>query len=424
MRFAGLLPPPQARTRQPVPALLRRPVPLALLITACAQLLFAWRMTTPGKLVFDEVHYVPAARALWALYGPINTEHPLLGKLFIGLGISLFGDGPLGWRALSTVAASAVVGGVFALLWLGTRRLRTATLGSALVLLNFTVLVQARIAMLDGFMAAFVVWGAVCLLWAMRGRIAWGRWTAGAVLLGLATACKWAAAPYVAFAGVAFLLLRRPGRWDGLAPLPALSVLGLASASAYFITFTPAFFYASEPLTWRTLIPFQWEMYARQAQVLPPHTYQSDWWSWPLNLRPIWYLYELVDGAQRGILLVGNPAVMWGGLVAVAACAWGWLRTRDVRLGTAAGLWLASLLIWAAIPKSLGFFYYYYLPSIWLAVVIPVALAHWEAQLRYWDELFLALAVGLFIHFYPILAAAPLSGPQGFQRWMWLPSWP
>jgi dolichyl-phosphate-mannose--protein O-mannosyl transferase len=407
-----------------VPAFLRRPLPLALLIAAFAQVLFSWRVTVPGKLVFDEVHYVPAARTLMALAGPANTEHPLLGKLLIGIGIALFGDGPLGWRALSTVAGTAVVAGVFALLWLGTRQLRAAAVGSAIVVLNFTVFVQARIAMLDGFMAAFVVWGAVCLLWAMRGQSAWGRWTAGAVLLGLATACKWAAAPYVAFAGIAFLLLRKPARWEGLAPFPALAVLGGVSVAAYALTFLPAFFYADQALGWRTLLPFQVEMYARQAQVLPTHPYESDWWSWPLDLRPIWYLYEFVDGAQRGILLLGNPAVMWAGMLAVAACAWGWLRTRDVRLGTAAGLWLASVLIWAAIPKSLGFFYYYYLPSIWLGIVLPVAFAHWQARLRYWDELFLVAAAGLFIHFYPILAAAPLAGPQGFMRWMWLSTWP
>jgi dolichyl-phosphate-mannose--protein O-mannosyl transferase len=38
--------------------------------------------------------------------------------------------------------------------------------------------------------------------------------------------------------------------------------------------------------------------------------------------------------------------------------------------------------------------------------------------------MFLVLTAGLFIHFSPILAAAPLSGPQGFTRWMWLSSWP
>jgi len=35
------------------------------------------------------------------------------------------------------------------------------------------------------------------------------------------------------------------------------------------------------------LLPFQAAMYAQQTQVLPPHTYQSSWWSWPLMIRPI-----------------------------------------------------------------------------------------------------------------------------------------
>lgn len=409
-----------------MPAFLRRPLPLALLLALVAELLFAWRLTTPSMLVFDEVHYVPAARTLLALTGPANTEHPLLGKTLIAAGIALFGDGPLGWRALSTLAGTTVVVGIYAILWLGLCRLRPALVGALCVLLNFTVFVQARIAMLDGFMAAFVVAGAACLLWAMRGRgaAAWRRWTAGAVLLGLATACKWTAAPYVAFAGLAFLLLRRPGRWDGIRPIPALAVFGLVSIATYFLTFLPALFYYREPLTLATLIPFQEEMYALQVQVLPAHTYQSSWWTWPLDLRPIWYLYEPVDGAQRGILMLGNPAVMWGGLVAILVCAVTWLRTRNVAAGTSAALWIVSIAIWAAIPKSLGFFYYYYLSSIWLGVALAVAFDVLRDRLRYWDEMFLVLAATLFVHFYPILSAGALSGPGAFQRWMWLPGWP
>jgi len=409
-----------------VPAFLRRPLPLAVLIGALAQALFSWRLSIPTKLMFDEIHYVPAARTLWALEGPANTEHPLLGKALIGLGIALFGDNSLGWRFCSTLAGTAVVVGVFAILWLGLRRTRPAVVGAACVLLNFTVFVQARIAMLDGFMAAFVVTGAACILWSMRsaGAAAWRRWIAGAVLLGLATACKWTAAPYVAFAAVAFLVLRRPGRWDGLHPIAALTALGLVSVATYFLTFLPAFFYAREPLTLATLIPFQLEMYARQVQVLPSHTYQSSWWSWPLDRRPVWYLYEPVDGAQRGVLMLGNPAVMWGGLVAVAVCAWRWLKRRDPAAGGAAALWIGSIAIWAAIPKSLGFFYYYYLSSIWLGVALAAAFDTVRDRLRYWDEMFLVLAATLFIHFYPILSAAALSGPGAFVRWMWLRSWP
>ena len=295
-------------------------------------------------------------------------------------------------------------------------------------MLGFTVFVQARIAMLDGFMAAFVVSAAACLLWAMHGTgpQMWRRWVVGAVLLGLATGCKWTAAPYVAFAGVALVALkhRRPNRWAGMDVIAGLAVLGMVSVATYFLTFAPAFLYGRDPLTLSTLIPFQLKMYAQQTQVLPPHTYQSSWWTWPLDLRPIWYLYEPIDGAQRGVLMIGNPAVIWGGLIAVAACALGWLRTRDVRLGVAAAVWIAGFAVWAIIPKSLGFFYYYYLPSIWLCIAIAVALNRWRVRLAGWDEAYIVLVAGLFLHFYPIISAAPLSGPRAFERWMWLSSWP
>jgi dolichyl-phosphate-mannose--protein O-mannosyl transferase len=410
-----------------MPAFLRRPLPVALLIAFAAQALFAWRVTVPSILMFDEIHYVPAARRLLALDGPANVEHPLFAKTLIAAGIMLFGDNPLGWRALSTLAGVAVVTGVFALLWLGTQRLRPAVTGALCTMLGFTVFVQARIAMLDGFMAAFVVTGAACLLWAMHGAPAQvrRRWTLGAVLLGLATACKWTAAPYVAFAAITLILLKRgrADRWPGMGVVAGVVLLGLVSVATYFLTFAPAFFYANEPLTWRALLPFQLYMYGQQTQVLPAHSYQSAWWSWPLELRPIWYLYEPVDGAQRGVLMLGNPAVLWGGLVAVVACLIGWLRTRDVRAGAAAMLWIMGFAIWAIIPKSLGFFYYYYLPSIWLCIAIPVAFDHWRTRVAGWDEAYLLLVAGLFIHFYPILSAGALAGPGAFGRWMWFSGW-
>ncbi len=405
-------------------AFLSRPLPAAFGIGLLAQLLFCWRLTTPHVLVFDEVHYVPAARMLRSLAGPVNIEHPLLGKTLIALGMTLFGDNALGWRALSTVAASAVVMGVFAILWLLFGRVRTASVGAVLTALNFTVFVQARTAMLDGFMAAFVVTGLAALLWAMRAG-GWWRWLLGSVLLGLAVGTKWTALPYVGFAGLTYLIARwrRPALWPGLHPLAALVLLGGGVALAYLATFWPAFLYADQPLTWRTLLPFQIDMYHRQTQVLPPHTYQSAWWTWPFDWRPIWYLYEFADGAQRGVLMLGNPAVMWGGLIAVLACLAAWVRSGNAKAGGIALLWIGSVAMWAIIPKSLGFFYYYYLSSIWLAIAIAAAFDHWRARLRYWDEAFLALTGVLFIHFYPILGATALKGPGSFHGWMWLKSW-
>jgi dolichyl-phosphate-mannose--protein O-mannosyl transferase len=415
-----------------------RPYRAAAIIGFVAQLLFSFRLTTPHKLVFDETHYVAAARVLMQLSGPSNIEHPLLGKELIALGMLIFGDNSLGWRIMSTYAATAVVLGIFAILWMLFGRVRTATMGALFVVLNITVFIQARIGMLDGFMAAFVVTGIAALLWAMRappGKT-WPRWILGSVLLGLAVGTKWAAVPYIAYAAVALVAIRlrdararrrsiyaalNPGDqtyWPGLPVVPALFALGVVSVAVYSLTFLPAFFYAQFPLTADGFIKFQ-------MQVLPPHTYQSNWATWPLMIRPIWYLYESVDGAVRGILLVGNPAILWGGLIAVGACLYAWQRDGSARMLAVAALWIASYAIWAIIPKSLGFFYYYYLSSIFLALPLAAAFDRFgKGRYAHWDEGFLLLAFCLFVYFYPIIAAMPLSDPQDFRHWMWFPTWP
>ncbi|UUY00187.1 glycosyltransferase family 39 protein [Sphingomonas sp. J315] len=405
----------------------QRPVLLGLLIAAIAQSLFTIGVERPSILLFDEVHYVPAARILLDFSHITNPEHPMLGKSLIALGIHLIGDNALGWRLFSTLFGSATIAGVYAFTLLLTRATRPALFAAIFAMLGQMVFVQARIGMLDIFMGGFLVWAGVAFLAAMHAesRRAWGYWVASALLFGAAVGVKWAAIPYVALTGVAFLWLRYrdPKRFGGMHWLPALAVMGIVSIATYFATFAPAFFYRTDPMTLARLIPFQFEMLALQTQVLAAHNYQSSWWSWPLMLRPIWYFYEPDQGAMRGVLLIGNPVIMWTGLVAVAACWWAGVKQRAVVPLAAAILWTFSLGIWAIIPKSLGFFYYYYLPSIILCVVLAVALNHWRDVLKQRDEWLLVPAVGMFAYFYPIIAAQDLTSTRAFTRWMWLPGW-
>lgn len=422
-----------------------KPWPVAIGIALIAELLFLFRLATPSTPVFDETHYVPAARVLMSLGSPSNIEHPLLGKEIVALGIMIFGDNSFGWRFFSTIAATAVVLGVFWISWQLLGKIRPAVIAAVLTMLNFTVYIQARIAMLDGFMAAFTVLAIGTLLWAAYSPARWTAWrlALAGVLIGLAVATKWAAIPVLGLACLAIpaarmIDARRGGRrlataWGradqphfrGIATIPALLILAGVSLPVYFATFAPAFYFEYLPLTWDQLIPFQFRIYAQQTAPLGVHNYQSSWWTWPFDVRPIWYLYEVTDGAQRGILMVGNPVIMLGGLAAVGACAWlGW-RRRLTAPTIAAALWLATYLPWIIIPKKIGFFYYYYLPSIFLCVALAVALDHvGKGRWRHADLGFTAAALMIFLYFLPIISAAPLSDPLDFRYWMLLPSWP
>ncbi len=65
--------------------------------------LHIFTLSFPSKaFVFDEAYYIPAARDFLNGIGS-NPEHPFLGKAWIALGISLFGDNWFGWRIMPTI---------------------------------------------------------------------------------------------------------------------------------------------------------------------------------------------------------------------------------------------------------------------------------------------------------------------------------
>jgi len=415
----------------------RDPIGWTVLVTLIFAILCAIRLTIPSKPFFDEIHYLPAARAMLELSHPMNIEHPPLGKELIALGIALFGDDPLGWRIMSAAFGTlAVFAGTRALWFASGSRFASIAFGVLLVT-GFPLLVQARIAMLDIFMAGFsmlAMW--MCAAAVREPEKARWRLAIGGAALGCAMASKWNAVPLATLPGLAFLLLRiRDARWQFLtarrgAPIGGMTLaeaglwLGLVPLATYAACYWPFLLFERDSIGPFGLWHLHERMLALQEQLLKPHTYQSVWYQWVGDWRAIWYLYEQVDGAQRGVLMLGNPLTMILGLPAVAWCGWaGLFRRRMDALAVFFG-YAASLGLWIVAAKNVQFYYHYMLASCFLLAALALALDELRRQGRAWlSWLVLAAAALLFVHFWPILSAAPLDGPRAFTYWMWLDSW-
>lgn len=394
------------------------------------------RLGVPSQPYFDEVHYLPAARALLEGEAWLNREHPLLGKELIALGIALLGDNPWGWRLLSTLAGAGALFASMRALWFAAQS-RFAALACGLLLASgFLLFVHARIAMLDGFMVFFLGLAAWQFAGACReperGR---RRLAIAGLALGLALAAKWTAASVAMLPGLAFLgvrwaagrrrllLSRRGGPVPGVTLVEAFVWLGAVPLLVYLLTYLPCYWLEPDEMARRGILGLHRHMVELQANVIEPHPYQSTWPQWLLNWRAIWYLYENVDGAQRGVLLIGNPLTMLAGLPALAWCAWAGIRGRADALAVAL-IFAASLGLWIVAAKPVQFYYHYLVPSMALLAALALALDEW------WKRGHRALPLGVlaascaaFAWFYPILSAAPLAGPQAFAEWMWLDSW-
>jgi Dolichyl-phosphate-mannose--protein O-mannosyl transferase len=429
------------------PAHPRDPLAWVAAITAAFAILAGWRLAIPSIPVFDEVHYIPAARELLSLFKGgfgdyLNPEHPMLGKQLIALGMALFGDSPLGWRVMPLAFGTLALFASIRALWHASEDRFACIAFGVLLATGFHLFIQSRIAMLDVFMAAFLAVAA----WQFAGAIRQpetGRWRLAltGIALGCAMAAKWNAVPLAMLPGLVFFaarisagrrrlfLSRRGAPVPGMTLVEAFVWLGIVPLVIYALTFVPGYWLGDtlrpSPLAQHGLIGLHREILGLQQQVLTPHTYQSNWQQWVLNTRGIWYLYEVVDGAQRGVLLIGNPLTMLLGLPALAWClVIGVWRGDWARLGVVIG-YAAALGLWLIAPKPVQFYYHYFVPGFFLLGALALALsdlrrAGWGKWLA-WGTL--AASTGLFALFYKVLSAAPLEGAMSFAKWAWLMGW-
>lgn len=425
----------------------RDPLAWCLMLPLVFGVIVAWRLAIPSAPFFDEVHYVPAAREILRWWqtgegGYLNPEHPPLAKQLMALGIAMLGDNPVGWRMMPLLAGMLALGAGMRAMWHASAdRFATAAFG-LLLGTGFALFVQSRIAMLDVFMAAFLLVAAWQFAAAIRqpetGR---RRLALTGIALGCALASKWNAALLALLPGLAFfgaralagrrrlLLSRRGAPVPGITLLEAFGWLGVVPLGIYAISFVPGYgmgtFLRPSPLNEFGLIGTQIEMLRLQSSVTQAHAYMSTWPQWALNTRGIWYLYELTDGAQRGVLLIGNPLTMLLGLPALAWCAYAGVGRRNWAMIAAVAGYGVALGMWAFAPKPVQFYYHYLMPSTFLLAALALALADLRQSARFgwlaWAVL--AGSAAMLAVFYKVLAAAPLDGAMSFTRWMWIAGW-
>ena len=425
----------------------------AFLIYIAAQIFFLIHIDFPRTLNFDEAHYIPAAREIISLHKLTNSEHPPLAKIIIATGIMIFGDNPLGWRMMSTIFGALTLVGMYMWAHAIFRSEKYARWVAALTLVNQLLYVQARIAMLDTFMFAFLVWALAYFTEAwnsnLDARAVRRKLLISGVLFGMATACKWfSLVPWFACGGLAIILVLRrswpaltawrrgettvqaDALWQGVRFRDVVLYLGLVPLVPYFVSFVPYFFLKEKRLEFTQLLSLQASMWVAQTSIAQSHPYMSHWDDWALLRRPIWYVFEKQPGNFiRGVVLLGNPAIMWSGLVAFVLCLWSLMRFRTREAFLVLFFYTAFVASWIAIPRKVSFYYYYYPAGMTLSLVLAYVFFHWEkikgdkgqqVTLARWA--YLAIAAGFFFYFFPIIGGLDVYAGD-FRKWIWFKSW-
>jgi dolichyl-phosphate-mannose-protein mannosyltransferase len=435
------------------------------LVTIGAAALRLVALGQPAELVFDEIFYaqdaciyVAGSEAVCGISDLTSRAHPPLGKWLIGSGIVLLGYDPFGWRIASAVAGTLTVALVYLLAWRLLRPVASggaATLGavaaSALFATDFLHLVQSRVAMLDVFVALFVVIATLAVVLdrdrrregddqpPLLARLTLGRpWRllAGAAL-GAATAVKWSGG-YIGLALIGLTIAweiaarRGPGvsgwRAFGRAfrgeAVPSVIAFGLVPLLVYIASYTgrmPGELFGppwQEGTVWRGIWEHQWAMLEFHVTLSGNHPYESPPWSWLFLKRPVAYYFEDGGGTYRHILALGNPLLWWGGALAVIGVAVAWLRAGAPLSGPEPVVVVGVLSTWGPWLVLAGdrdqVFIWYLLPAIpFLCLALGVLGARaWEARRAAWRSVLAAAAAAVIfslVFYAPLLASLPVA---------------
>lgn len=371
--------------------------------------------------------------------GKYQWDHPPFGRNMIAVGILLFGNNSFGWRISNAVfGAMGIVIAYFLGMKLSGRRI-IGLLTAGLLLFDGLYFVYSRAGLIDLYVAV-VMMGALLAfmsyLSAPPDRISWPLFVTG-VLLGLGIATKWNAGYAALLIGLVtlgrlgrLLWLRRrgdasPEERNGIREhliwIPFM--LGAVPASVYLLTYTPFFL---EGYSLAQFIDLQKTAFKIQTTLHYDNAQSSQWWQWPLALRPVWFGNRLLgDGRIASTYANGNPILYWAFLPAMAWVCFHWWRTRRTALIVLAIGFFGQWLPWIFVEKNA--YVYHFLPAVpFGCVAVATAIVHLCRGNTGWRRTlaieYVVVVILVFAFFYPVYAYLPISHAAMALR-MWFPSW-
>lgn len=430
----------------------------------------------PPSIIFDEVYFRSFAADYLSGHYFFDIHPPLVKLLFAWsasvLGITpeqLAGEDPAGiaLRVLPALAGAALVPLVYILIRQFGLGRRIAVLGALFVLLDNALLVESRLVVMDSILLLVGI-GAMSAYMALRSSEGLWRWIwviVVATLLGALVSIKWSG---LAIAGLislawAFEAIKRRMDWHRLLAEVGVGIMIVATIyiGSFMVHFSllersgegdafmsdrfqstlegnPLYKQSAGMAFWDKFVELNEEMYTAQSSLKGvEHPYASKWYTWPLELRPVYYWQgDEIENRQAHIYLLGNPVVWWGSAVGVLVALVLWLgRPRSLgRYRTLVGFLLfgyaVNFLPFAFIDRPM--FLYHYLFALLFAILLTCALLallfDWQTQkfgrkIAVQTSWGITAAVGLgFLYFIPLSFGVPLTAAD-LQRYMWLPGW-
>lgn len=384
--------------------------------------------THMNSAYFDESYFGPSFIEMQDGLQVAEMDHPPVGRLMIGIGMSVFGRSPLGFRFMQATFGILMLPLIYYFARALFNSKKWAGLAAIVLSLDFLHYTQTRIGTLDAFLVFFILAMYTFLFFFKISETRRSRFTYLALsgfFMGLAIGTKWSAC--YAAAGMALLYFiwlfgdLRKGTVEEKKErinetIWCVITFVVLPATIYILSYIPYVnTLSSDTGLLKGVVDHARQMfgYHTGSSTNYEHPYSSKWWTWFLALKPVFYYYKSVPETVY-IYGTGNPMV-WGlGLLGCFYSLFQGIRKTDIKPLVIAIGYFSQLIPWLFITRDT--FLYHYFPLIPFLILGVGYLFKDSVKMPVMERVkkgyiigFLILALVGFVLAFPYLYGSPMT---------------
>ena len=374
--------------------------------------------TVPDKVsymntsYFDEVYFARTAYEYVENIPTYEWTHPPLGKLIQAIPIFVTKHlSPFNYRLMGNISGILMI----IIMYLFGKELfkkrKYSIFASLLMFFDTFHFVQTRMGTVDSHLVLFMMISALGMIKYCNNKKMINLLISG-IFFGLSVCVKWTGL----YCGLGLAIIY----FTYMIKNKEFNLKHILSGFSFFVVI-PLIFYIGLYLLFpnnninytnnlKSIMKQQEQMYNYHSKLAAEHFFSSDWYTWPISYKPVWYHEAIVDTTSKETISgIGNIVIWWVGIVAMISLIPKLLK-KDKNsfylLVLILSLWLPYVFI-----GRIMYMYHYFpvLPFMMLAITGLFKHIDEKYKLTYLIPIYLIFVIAFFIIYYPVITGNVVS---------------
>jgi len=398
---------------------------------------------------FDEIYHPRTAYEYVHGLDVYEWTHPPLGKLLMAIPVLVLGMCPFAYRLMGNLAGILMLPVIYILAKDMFKDRKYAILAVIIMACDNFHFAQTRLATVDSFLVLFIMlsfmfmYKYISLADKDNIKLKLKMLFFSGLFMGCSIATKWTGC----FAGLGLAIiffakliktnvidkfeLNKNGinikfkekKWTKETTIIILSCIAffvIIPIIIYLACYIPDKNVSTLEDVWNLQI----NMYKYHSELVAEHPFTSNWYTWFIMKKPVWYYSGTVGAGQHSTISgIGNPIIWWTGIAGMLYILIKGMKKLDSKCWFIITVILTALIPYLSINRIM-FMYHYFpvLPFMMLSIVMLIKDIESRIKFKKIYLIYIIIIIAVFIYFYPVVSG--MTVPEKYiESTKWLDSW-